>query len=280
LPPSPEPLPLIYDSYVDTTYNLGPSSYVFIPSNTFISNTYIHVCRPVHNNITIIRNTVNVTRIICSRDKYRRPVHLNVGGPRREEIERVCHRPPPRARVELHDKPLPVRSRDGHGPAVIPLVHVPDMPANGARRQPPIRERGERIANPTPVDTFAGVSPEERKRLREEMGRNAESRNREAGRDLVRERIENRNQERDGQRPGLEQGEPRQREETERLRVEQARREQMEQQRRQQIEEARKQAEEAAKQQEEARREQMEQQRRQQQEEMQRRQEQGRRGRQ
>jgi len=81
--------------YVDVDYGIGPDWYAFCPVTYFCAPRLRTVCLPWRNNITIINNTVNITRI--------RNVNNGIifnDGPNIEVINRRAATPLRRARLE------------------------------------------------------------------------------------------------------------------------------------------------------------------------------------
>ena len=84
-----------FTTYVDIDYGIGPDWYVFCPVASFCAPRLRTVCLPRRNNLTIIANTVNITRI--------RQVNQGLifnGGPDINVINRRAHAPLRRARLE------------------------------------------------------------------------------------------------------------------------------------------------------------------------------------
>ena len=169
LPPEPAAMPsIIYDD-ADVYYDIGPSYYTFIETTYFFAPTYIHHCRPIIDNRTIIYNTRNVTRIICSTDRDRRPIHFHRGGPDRMEIERVCRRPAPRGKFDYVDRPREFGPRKQEsGVMAIPVV---DLRAKDKEKHRPVDkpDRVEKILKPVRDNGYAGMPAGDADRIREKI---------------------------------------------------------------------------------------------------------------
>lgn len=121
--------------YVDVDYGIGPDWYAFCPVTYFCAPRLRTVCLPWRNNITIINNTVNITRI--------RNVNNGIifnDGPNIEVINRRAATPLRRARLERENnldiaalREGRVRSRLEGDTLKIPAPHVENKESRPAK---------------------------------------------------------------------------------------------------------------------------------------------------
>lgn len=87
-----------FNSAVDSYYDIGPTSYNFVPARSIGEPTYRGIVIEPERNHTIIIETSNVTRMGYA-NYGREPVYYNQG-PDYDEISRYGGRPIPRYRIE------------------------------------------------------------------------------------------------------------------------------------------------------------------------------------
>ncbi len=103
-----------FNAGVDSYYDIGPASYNFVPTARIGEPSYRGIVVEPERNVTIINQTVNITKINYT-NVQNRTVIFN-GGPDLAQINAVSARPIPRLRVE---RVAEARSGGGPGTAVV-----------------------------------------------------------------------------------------------------------------------------------------------------------------
>lgn len=157
LPPEPGVCSGVYRD-CDSRYGLGPTSYIFITTNHFVSPSYTGVCLPAPQRTTVFQNSVNVTQIVRRDDRAHPNVFVHHGGPPRAQVEQACARPVRQVQLQTTraDQALPPR-RGQHREEALPqpvIVELPPARTHGPAVRP---EKAEPIARPRRLDAMAGL---------------------------------------------------------------------------------------------------------------------------
>lgn len=104
-----------FTASVDTDYDIGPALYNFLPTRSVGEPTYRGVLVAPAQNVTIINQTVNVTKINYTTVNQTKVVYI--GGPTLNQINAVSARPVPQATLQrVTEAPA---TRPGGGAAVL-----------------------------------------------------------------------------------------------------------------------------------------------------------------
>lgn len=153
-----------YSAAIEGEYDIGPSQYCFTPVRTFGASSLARVVVPARENVTIIRNTVNVTNIAYKNVDNRRVIYN--GGPDRHFVRTHCDRPIPRLRLARQTDVTRIRSQINIGQVNVVQgdqlnVVAPRISRRGAdfdRARPPrINERLTRL-QAAPVADWKNVA--------------------------------------------------------------------------------------------------------------------------
>jgi len=127
-----------FSFWVDRDYDIGPGYYNFCESRHFGAPSMRYHLRPVHQNVTIIERTTNITNI-----SIHKTVNKNIiynGGPDYDRISRRSERPIPKLRVERvrerDSKERTPKARDGTLQVVAPEILI-----DPAVKAPKVKER-------------------------------------------------------------------------------------------------------------------------------------------
>jgi hypothetical protein len=178
LPPEPGVCNGVYRD-CDAYYGLGPTSYVFINLNQFVSPTYINMYAPVTQRTTIFQHSVNVTQIVPSSGQSHGRGHGHVfaqqGGPPRAQIEQACgHQVPQRPLQTMHADQVPNHRQRGHQgpPSAVAMVELPAMAPGAHVMRPPVKEH---IQHPAPMSGFEGVPQNVATEIRQNIAQEREA---------------------------------------------------------------------------------------------------------
>ncbi len=177
LPPEPGLCTGVYRD-CDSRYGLGPTSYIFINTNQFVSSSYISVYAPVTQQTTIFQHSVNVTQIVPRSGHGRGHGFVNQGGPPRGQMEQACGRPVPQRQVQtMHADQLPAHQQHPRGgrreaAAHVAMVELPALTPGSRVRHPDIKDR---IQRPAVMGGFEGVPQRVATEIRETIAKEKET---------------------------------------------------------------------------------------------------------
>jgi hypothetical protein len=157
LPPEPGVCSGVYRD-CDSRYGLGPTSYIFITTNHFVSPSYTSVCLPATQRTTVFQNSVNVTQIVRRDDRAHPNVFVHHGGPPRAQVEQACARPVRQVQLQTtraDQVPPPRRGQRREEALSQPLiVELPPARTHVPAVKP---DKVESIARPRRLDAMAGL---------------------------------------------------------------------------------------------------------------------------
>lgn len=157
LPPEPGVCSGVYRD-CDSRFGLGPTSYIFITTNHFVSPSYTSVCLPAAQRTTVFQNSVNVTQIVRRDDRAHPNVFVHHGGPPRAKVEQACARPVRQVQLQTtraDQAPPPRRGQHREEALSQPvIVELPPARTHGPAAKP---DKVESIARPRRLDALAGL---------------------------------------------------------------------------------------------------------------------------
>ncbi len=156
----------------DVSYDLAPSSYVFIQAGDFGRGSYLNVCLPLANATRIFQQTVNLTSL-ARVNQGQTQFFVNRGGPDRRWLEQRIGGRIPEAPVRIaRSLERPQRDREDRG-SIRQLIAAP-LPADRPGRPHTRPQTADKIAKPALVDAWAEVPADRRKTLRDMVSRQAQ----------------------------------------------------------------------------------------------------------
>jgi hypothetical protein len=160
-----------FSAAVDNYYDIGPAAYAFLPFEEFGGPTYLGKIEEPSHNVTVVNQTVNITKITYRNVQNKTVVHND--GPSLDLINRRSKTPVRTLKLERNERPAPARTtlvaeRDSDL-LRLPAPHI--RPASKADRPP--RQVKEHARREEVNRGWEGADPENIKRAKEHQARDA-----------------------------------------------------------------------------------------------------------